>query len=48
MTIRPELIETLRKRRAGITQHIKPEKLQAIHAKGALSARERIDLLFDA
>ena len=48
MTIKPELMETLRKKRAKISQHIAPEKLSAMHAKGMLSARERIDALFDA
>ncbi|WP_301102837.1 acyl-CoA carboxylase subunit beta [Propionivibrio sp.] len=47
MTIKPELIKTLRKKREQITQHISPEKLEALHAKGLLSARERIDELFD-
>jgi acetyl-CoA carboxylase carboxyltransferase component len=47
MTIKPELIETLRKKRAQITKNIGPEKLEALHAKGLLSARERIDALFD-
>ena len=48
MTIKPELMETLRKKRAKISQHIAPEKLSTMHAKGMLSARERIDALFDA
>ena len=47
MTIKPELIETLRKRREKIENHISPEKLDALHAKGLLSARERIIGLFD-
>ena len=47
MTIKPELIEVLRKRREHIACHIAPEKLEAMHAKGLLSARERIDALFD-
>lgn len=47
MTIKPELIENLRKRRERIKNHLRPEKLEAIHAKGMLSARERIDALFD-
>ena len=46
MTIEPKLIKTLRDKREKITQHIKPEKLEAMHAKGMLSARERIDALF--
>jgi acetyl-CoA carboxylase carboxyltransferase component len=47
MTIKPELIETLHKRREKIKNHISPEKLEALHAKGLLSARERINGLFD-
>ena len=47
MTIEAKLMETLRKKRERITQHISPEKLAAMHAKGALSARERISELFD-
>ena len=47
MTIKPELIETLRKRREKITNYLSPEKLEALHAKGLLSARERIDALYD-
>ena len=47
MTIKPELLETLRAKRKKITQHVKPEKLEEMHAKGVLSARERIDTLFD-
>ena len=46
MTIRPELIEKLRTRRAKLTENISPEKLEALHAKGLLSARERLDALF--
>ena len=41
MTIKPELIETLRNKRKRIIQHTSPEKLQSMHAKGMLSARER-------
>ncbi len=47
MTIRPELIEKLRARRARLTQNVSPEKLEALHAKGLLSARERLDVLFE-
>ena len=47
MTIKPELIETLREKRKQITQNIAPEKLEAMHGKGLLSARERINELFD-
>ena len=47
MTIKPELIETLRNKRERIIQHIPSEKLETMHQKGMLSARERIDTLFD-
>ncbi len=46
MTIKPEVIETLRKRRARIVNNVSPEKLDTLHGKGLLSARERIDTLF--
>ncbi|MBL8477855.1 MAG: acyl-CoA carboxylase subunit beta [Sterolibacteriaceae bacterium] len=42
MTIRPELIQKLRDKRAKLTEHVSREKLDALHAKGQLSARERI------
>ena len=45
MTIKPELLDLLRRRREKIINHIKPEKLEAMHAKGVLSARERIPKL---
>src|SRR5664279_1754904 len=48
MTIKPELLETLRKRREKIQNNVTPAKLKALHDKGLLSARERIDTLFDA
>ena len=48
MTIKPELIETLRQKREHIKNHITPAKLKVLHDKGLLSARERIDALFDA
>ncbi len=48
MPIKSELIETLRQKREQIVDHIPPEKLEALHAKGLLSARERIGTLFDA
>jgi len=38
----------LRDRREKITHNITPAKLNAMHAKGMLSARERLDVLFDA
>ena len=47
MTIKPELIETLRDKRKRITEHIPQDKLQVMHEKGMYSARERIDALFD-
>ncbi|MBK8384365.1 MAG: acyl-CoA carboxylase subunit beta [Candidatus Accumulibacter propinquus] len=46
MTIRPELIEKLRAKRDKLTENVSPEKLEALHAKGLLSARERLDTLF--
>lgn len=46
MTLQNTALNTLYTRRAKITQHISPEKLAAMHAKGMLSARERIDNLF--
>ncbi len=46
MTIRPELTEQLRAARAALTEHISPEKLDALHAKGLLSARERLAELY--
>ncbi|MCM8596847.1 acyl-CoA carboxylase subunit beta [Accumulibacter sp.] len=47
MTIRPELIERLREKRTRLIDHLSPEKLDALHAKGLLSARERLDALFE-
>lgn len=46
MTIKPQLIETLREKRKKITD-INAEKLDALHQKTLLSARERIHALFD-
>ena len=46
MTIRPELIELLRTKRKKLTHNVSAEKLDALHAKGLLSARERLDALF--
>ncbi|WP_300337593.1 acyl-CoA carboxylase subunit beta [Accumulibacter sp.] len=46
MTIRPELIEKLRATRAKLTENVSAEKLEALHAKGLLSARERLNTLF--
>jgi acetyl-CoA carboxylase carboxyltransferase component len=46
MTLPIEAMNTLRERRAKITNHINPEKLVAMHAKGMLSARERVETLF--
>ncbi|WP_287462232.1 carboxyl transferase domain-containing protein, partial [Accumulibacter sp.] len=47
MTIRPELIDKLRAKRDKLIDHVSPEKLEALHAKGLLSARERLLTLFD-
>ncbi|MBE2260442.1 MAG: acyl-CoA carboxylase subunit beta [Candidatus Accumulibacter sp.] len=47
MTIRPELIDKLRATRTKLTENVSAEKLEALHAKGLLSARERLDTLFD-
>ena len=47
MPIKPEALETLRKRREKISSCLSPEKLTALHEKGMLSARERIDNLFE-
>ena len=47
MAIKPELIERLRKKREHVINYIAPEKLEAMHAKGLLSARERINCLFE-
>ena len=46
MTIKPELIERLRTKRQKLTHNVSAEKLDALHAKGLLSARERLDALF--
>lgn len=48
MTIKPELLDTLRSKRKTVTQHVSAEKLKHMHEKGMLSARERIHTLFDA
>ena len=47
MTIKPELIESLRARREKIAKNVTPDQLKALHDKGKLSARERLDNLFD-
>ncbi len=47
MAIKPELIKTLRKKREKIINNVTEEKLNALHEKGLLSARERIAALFD-
>ncbi len=47
MTIKPEVIEELRDRRERIVNNLTPAKLAAIHAKGMLSARERLAALFE-
>ena len=46
MTIRPELIDKLRTKRTQLTENVSPEKLEELHAKGLLSARERLGTLF--
>lgn len=46
MTIQTEAMNTLHTRRARIIQNISAEKLAALHAKGMLSARERVNTLF--
>ncbi|APW47076.1 acyl-CoA carboxylase subunit beta [Rhodoferax antarcticus] len=46
MTLSLEAMNTLRRRREKIIQNISPEKLAALHAKGMLSARERVNILF--
>ena len=46
MTIRPELTEQLRASRAALTEHISAEKRDALHAKGLLTARERLAELY--
>ena len=47
MTISSEAMSLLHSRREKITHNISPEKLAALHAKGVLSARERVETLFD-
>lgn len=47
MAIKPELIKTLREKREHLINHLTPAKLEALHAKGLLSARERIHSLFE-
>ncbi|MBV5297119.1 MAG: acyl-CoA carboxylase subunit beta [Rhodoferax sp.] len=39
-------MNTLRERRGKILNNVSPEKLEALHARGSYSARERIDALF--
>jgi len=46
MTIQAQAMTTLQQRRAKVLQNISPEKLAALHARGSLSARERIETLF--
>ena len=46
MTIKPEIVEILHNRRQKIQNHLSPEKLSALHAKGMLTARERLQALF--
>jgi acetyl-CoA carboxylase carboxyltransferase component len=46
MTLPIESMNTLRERRGKILNNVSPEKLEALHARGSYSARERIDALF--
>ena len=46
MTIRREALDTLRRKRAALDTGGGADKLEARRAKGLLSARERLDLLF--
>ena len=46
MTLPIESMNTLRERRGKILHNVSPEKLEALHARGSYSARERIDALF--
>jgi len=48
MTLPIEAMNTLRERRAKIINNVSPEKLAALHARGSLSARERVNTLFVA
>ena len=47
MTIQAEALDELNRRRSAIVDHVSDEKLDALHAKGLLSARERIGALCD-
>jgi acetyl-CoA carboxylase carboxyltransferase component len=46
MTIPIESMNTLRDRRNKIIHNIAPDKLEKLHARGSLSARERVNALF--
>ncbi len=46
MTLPLESMNTLRERRNKIIHNISPEKLEKLHARGSLSARERVNTLF--
>ncbi|MCB8747541.1 acyl-CoA carboxylase subunit beta [Rhodoferax sp. U2-2l] len=46
MTLPIEAMNTLRQRREKVINNVSPEKLAALHAKGMLSARERVNALF--
>ena len=46
MTLPLEAMNTLHRRRESILHNVSPEKLAALHAKGMLSARERVNTLF--
>lgn len=45
MTIQANALDELNRRRAAVIDHVSSEKLDALHAKGLLSARERVDAL---
>ncbi len=47
MSLQPHLLQTLRERRAAIEAGGGLDKIEERHAKGLLSARERLDALFE-
>ena len=47
MAIRQELLDELRQRRSAASAGGGPEKISRRHAEGRLSARERVEMLFD-
>ena len=46
MTLKPETLEQLRKRRATALEGGGADKIKERHAKGLLTARERLEMLF--